>query len=134
MTLDCTQFFINGEWVSPPDRPRLDVINPATEQAFAEISIANADDVDAAVQAARAAFPVWSQSSVDERITVLENILAGMNDRLSELADAISSEMGAPLSLASTAQVRAGMAHFRTIIEILKGFNFGLGSGQFDIK
>lgn len=124
MALDCTQFLINGKWISPPDRPRLDVINPATEETFAEISIATADDVDAAVQAARAAFEAWSQSSVDERIMVLENILAGMNDRLSELADAISSEMGAPMSLARTAQVRAGMAHFRTIIEILKGFDF----------
>lgn len=124
MALDCTQFLINGKWISPPDRPRLDVINPATEETFAEISIATADDVDAAVQAARAAFEAWSQSSVDERIMVLENVLAGMNDRLSELADAISSEMGAPMSLARTAQVRAGMAHFRTIIEILKGFDF----------
>ena len=124
MTLDCTQFLINGEWVDPEGRRRLDVINPATEEAFAEISIATADDVDEAVQAARSAFPIWSQSSVAERIEILENILAGMNDRLMELADAISSEMGAPMSLASTAQVRSGMGHFRTILEILKNFEF----------
>jgi aldehyde dehydrogenase (NAD+) len=124
MTLDCTQFLINGEWVDPEGRRRLDVINPATEEAFAEISIATADDVDKAVHAARSAFPTWSQSSVAERIEILENILAGMNDRLMELADAISSEMGAPMSLASTAQVRSGMGHFRTILEILKNFEF----------
>ena len=124
MTLDCTKFLINGEWVDPADRPRLEVINPATEEAFAEISIATADDVHKAVHAARSAFSTWSQSSVAERIEILENILAGMNDRLMELADAISSEMGAPMSLASTAQVRSGMGHFRTILEILKNFEF----------
>lgn len=124
MTLDCTQFFVNGEWVEPSDRPKLDVINPATEGPYAEISIASPEDVDMAVQAARAAFPSWSESTIDDRIAVLQNILAGMNDRLAELADAVSGEMGAPMSLASTAQVRAGMAHFRTIIEILKNFEF----------
>jgi aldehyde dehydrogenase (NAD+) len=124
MILDCTKFLINGEWVDPAHRPRLEVINPATEEAFAEISIATADDVNKAVHAARSAFPTWSQSSVAERIEILENILVGMSDRLMELAGAISSEMGAPMSLASTAQVRSGMAHFRTILEILKNFEF----------
>jgi aldehyde dehydrogenase (NAD+) len=124
MTLDCNQFYINGEWVTPEGRGQLDVINPASETPFASVSLATAEDVDAAAAAARAAFPLWSQSSVDERIDVIENILAGMTDRVTELAGAISSEMGAPMSLASTAQVRAGMAHFRTIIELLRNFSF----------
>jgi aldehyde dehydrogenase (NAD+) len=124
MTLDCNQFYINGEWVTPEGRGQLDVINPASETPFASVSLATAADVDAAAAAARAAFPVWSQSSVDERIEVIENILAGITDRVTELAGAISGEMGAPMSLASTAQVRAGMAHFRTIIELLRNFSF----------
>jgi len=118
------QFFINGAWVSPQGRQTLEVINPATEQPFATISLGTAEDVDTAARAARAAFPAWSQSSVDQRIDIIQNILAGMKARAGELAAAVSSEMGAPMTLASTAQVGAGMAHFMNIIKILKDYPF----------
>ena len=72
------KFYINGEWVEPAGRDRLDVINPSNEEAFASISIGTAEDVNAAAAAARVAFPGWSVSSVDERVAVLENILAGI--------------------------------------------------------
>jgi aldehyde dehydrogenase (NAD+) len=80
--------------------------------------------VDAAARAARAAFPVWAQSSIEERLAVIEKIVAGMKARGGELATAISSEMGAPLTLASTAQVGAGMAHFLNIMALLKDYQF----------
>jgi aldehyde dehydrogenase (NAD+) len=124
MTMDCKSFYIDGQWVTPAENKQLDVINPASEEVFATISLGTANDIDAAARAARAAFSDWSQSSVDERIAVIERILAGMNDRISELAEAVCSEMGAPMSLASTGQVRSGMAHFRTILAILKDFSF----------
>ncbi|MEZ5490620.1 MAG: aldehyde dehydrogenase family protein [Gammaproteobacteria bacterium] len=118
------KFYINGEWVTPQDRKTLEVINPATEQPFATISLGTAEDVDAAARAARAAFPVWAQSSIEERLAVIEKIVAGMKARGGELATAISSEMGAPLTLASTAQVGAGMAHFLNIMALLKDYQF----------
>ena len=65
MTKAYNKFFINGEWVEPSGRSTLDVIKPATEEAFATISMGTADDVDAAAKAARAAFPAWSQSSIE---------------------------------------------------------------------
>ncbi len=72
MTTAYNKFYINGEWVEPAGRETIDVINPATEEAFATISMGTAEDVDAAAMAARAAFTAWSQSSVEERVAVLE--------------------------------------------------------------
>ena len=60
MTTAYNKFYINGEWVEPAGRETIDVINPATEEAFATISMGTAEDVDAAAKAARAAFPAWS--------------------------------------------------------------------------
>ena len=87
MTTAYNKFYINGEWVEPAGRETIDVINPATEEAFATISMGTAEDVDAAAKAARAAFPAWSQSSVEERKTALQKILAGIQARAGDLAD-----------------------------------------------
>jgi aldehyde dehydrogenase (NAD+) len=91
MTTAYTKFYINGAWVEPKADTTLEVINPATEEPCAVISMGNADDVDAAAQAARAAFPAWSQSSVEERMAVIQKIMAGMQARAGDLASAISA-------------------------------------------
>lgn len=117
-------FFINGKWIEPTNRSTLDVINPATEEAFATISLGSADDVNTAAQAARAAFPAWSQSSIEERKTVIGNIISGMKARGEELATAISNEMGAPMGLAKTAQLGSGIGHFASILGILENYEF----------
>lgn len=124
MTSAHTKFYINGEWIDPAGRESLDVVNPATEEVFTTISLGTAEDVDSAVKAARAAFPAWSQSTVDERKAVISNILAGLKARGDEMAQAISNEMGAPLGFAKAAQVGAGMAHFMTALKILEDYEF----------
>jgi aldehyde dehydrogenase (NAD+) len=124
MTAAYNKFYINGEWMLPADKSILDVINPATEEAFATISMGTAEDVDAAASAARAAFPEWSQSTVDERKAVIGKILAGMKERGEELAIAISNEMGAPMGLARTAQLGSGMGHFANILSVLENYEF----------
>ena len=91
MTKAYNKFYINGKWIQPTDRDTLDVINPATEEAFATISLGTANDVHDAALAARAAFPAWSKSTVEERLTVINKIVAGMKDRADELAMAISN-------------------------------------------
>ena len=123
MTTAYNKFFINGEWVEP-DRPTLEVINPATEEPFATISVGTADDVDAAAKAAKAAFASWSTSSNETRKTVLGNNIAGLKARSEEMAVAISTEMGAPMGLSKTAQVGSGMGHFMTALKILEDFDF----------
>ena len=124
MTTAYDKFYIDGSWVKLQGRKTLEVINPATEAPFATITLGTAEDVDAAAKAARKAFPAWSASTVEQRVAVIEKIIAGMKARSAELATAISNEMGAPMSLASTAQVGAGMAHFFNILPILKNYPF----------
>ena len=123
MTTAYNKFFINGEWVEP-DRPTLEVINPANEEPFATISMGTAADVDGAAKAAKAAFASWSISSIETRKNVLGNIIAGLKGRSEEMAVAISTEMGAPMGLSKTAQVGSGMGHFMTALKILEDFEF----------
>lgn len=119
-----TQFYINGQWVSPSNAPVCDVINPATEQVVAQISLGTQADVDAAVAAAKAAFTDFSCSPVEDRIALLERILTIYQSRYGDIAEAIRLEMGAPSQLASTAQAGAGMAHIAEAIKVLKQFEF----------
>lgn len=124
MNADYQSFYINGEWVRPDARPTHDVINPATEQPFTQISMGTAEDVDAAVRAARQAFPGWSTTSVEERQQILGRIVDGIKARAEELAQAISQEMGAPIGFARSAQVGTGIAHFATARQILANYPF----------
>ena len=124
MTTAYNKFFINGEWVEPAGRDTLDVMNPATEEAFATISLGTAEDVDTAAKAARTAFGVWSRSSIEERKTVISNIISGLKARGDEMAIAISNEMGAPMGLSKTAQLGSGLGHFMNILSVLDNYEF----------
>ena len=124
MSAAYNKFFINGEWIEPAGRSTLDVINPATEKAFATISLGNGDDVDSAAKAAKSAFDSWSNSSIEERKEIISNIIGGLKSRSDEMATAISSEMGAPMGLSKTAQVGSGLGHFMNVLSILENFEF----------
>jgi aldehyde dehydrogenase (NAD+) len=117
-------FYIDGKWVKPLRPNASDVENPATEQVAGKISLGTADDVDVAVKAARRAFASWSQTSREERLDLLQAILAEYQKRASDLADAVTEEIGAPPSLASGPQVFLGIAHLTTAIDALKNFQF----------
>jgi aldehyde dehydrogenase (NAD+) len=108
-----TDFYIDGAWVAPVTANDLAVINPADETAFATISLGSSADVDRAVAAARAAFAGWSQTSRDERLAKLESLATIYERRSDEMAKAISQEMGAPITLATRAQARAGLGHIK---------------------
>ena len=118
------KFYINGEWVDPVTPRTLEVENPATEDSFAVISLGSQADVDKAVAAAKAAFPAFSQTTVEYRAELLEKIAAGIQKRLPELAEAVSTEMGAPMWLANAAQVPAGMGHFMTTAQVLRDYQW----------
>ena len=122
--LDRRNFYINGEWVSPAAANDLEVIDPSTEEAVAVISLGGESDTNAAVAAAKAAFPGWAATSVEERIAKLEKLLEIYNARSDEMAQAISVEMGAPMALASSSQVGAGASHIKSTIVALKAFEF----------
>jgi aldehyde dehydrogenase (NAD+) len=119
------EFYIDGRWVPPAGQAKtLDVVNPATEQVVARISAGTPADVDRAVAAARRAFETYGRSSREERVALLERIAAVYEKRLGEIAETISEEMGAPMSLARAAQAPAGLAHLKQTLAILKDYPF----------
>ena len=121
---DLRQFYINGQWVDPVQTNDLHVENPANEEMIATISLGAAADVEAAVASAKAAFTLYSQISVDERVALMEKLLQIYMSRVDEMAAAISMEMGAPISFATAAQADCGRGHIATAIEALKVFEF----------
>ena len=118
------KFYIDGQWVDPVEPKWLDVDNPTTEQVSGKIALGTAADVDKAVKAARNAFASWSQTSREERLDVLQAMLAEYRKRTADLADAVTEEMGAPPSLAAGPQVNLGIGHLATAIDVLKNYEF----------
>jgi len=122
--IDKTKFYINGEWVKPLKENNFNVINPSTEKSYAQISLGSKEDLDLAVQSAKKAFESWSFSEVNERISLVEDFIALYDKRSSDMAEAISSEMGAPIKMATNDQVTAGSKHMKNFIAAMKNFKF----------
>ena len=89
----------------------------------------NSKDVDNAVAAAKEAFESFSQTSKEERLALMGKILEVYQSRYDEIAEIISSEMGAPLWLSKAAQAATGAGHFGTFMEVLKNYNFDEDKG-----
>jgi len=124
MTYDNRQFYINGAWVDPIEPKELKVINPATEEVAGVISMGSSKDVDRAVMAARRAFDSYSRSTPAERLALLERMLTAYKAHYDEIAQAISIEMGAPITLSKTSQTGVGVGHISAMIDVLKNFKF----------
>lgn len=119
------EFYIDGQWVQPAVPGMfLDVENPAKETAFATISLGHQLDVDRAVEAARRAFASFSRSSVESRASLLLNLAAEMEKRLADIAQAISQEMGAPISFARDVQSKVAVEHARQAVATLREYKF----------
>lgn len=127
---DYLKFYINGQWVDPVTPRTLDVINPATEAVAGRISLGSAADVDAAAKAARAAFASFSRTSVDERIALLERVIAEYQKRYADMAAAITEEMGAPAVLSQKAQAAMGVGHLQAALGVLKHYAFSEHKGS----
>ena len=121
---DAIRHYINGGWVASIDGREMAVENPSTEEKIATISLGGAADADAAVAAAKAAFPAWAATDPLDRIAALERLMEVYKGQAEDMAQAISSEMGAPITLAKTAQVGAGAGHLKNTIRTAKGFAF----------
>src|SRR3984957_19745017 len=124
MIYDNRQFYIDGAWVDPAEAKEFEVVNPATEEAAGIISFGGLKDVERAGAAARPAFDSYSRTSPAERLALLERVLGAYNAHYDEIAEAICTEMGAPISLAKGSQTRIGVGHISAMIEVLKTFKF----------
>ena len=121
---DASRHYIHGQWVASIDGREMAVENPSTEEKIATITLGGAADADAAVAAAKAAFPAWAATDPLDRIAALERLMEVYKGQAEEMAQAISFEMGAPIALAKTAQVGAGAGHLKNTIRAAKAFDF----------
>lgn len=121
---DYRKFYINGEWVDPASANDFSVINPATEEPITTISLGGSKDVSAAVESARKAFVSYSETTREERLELLRKVIDSYKARSGQLAETITSEMGAPISLSRKAQVPAGLAHLLEAVRVLETFSF----------
>jgi acyl-CoA reductase-like NAD-dependent aldehyde dehydrogenase len=119
------KLYINGTWVEPakPGSP-IEVVDSATEEVMATIPEGSAADVDAAVAAARAAFPAWSETSKEERAAYLGKILAGLEARTDEIAEVVAKEVGMPIFLSKLIQAGLPKANFAIAAQLLGSFQF----------
>ncbi len=124
------KFYIDGQWVDPIEFKTVNPINPATEEPSGTIALGGVADVDRAAKAARKAFASWSRTTREERVAVLERILAEYQKRSADLASAVTEEMGAPKGLAGGFHIGLGAGHLTTAIEVLKAFKFEELRGQ----
>jgi aldehyde dehydrogenase (NAD+) len=114
------KFYIDGKWVTPQSDRKFPVLNPATEDQIGEIILGSQADVDAAVAAARKAFETYSQTSQGERMALLERMMEVTRERFEDLAQAISAEMGAPITMSRGAQADAAVGHLQGFIDAMK--------------
>jgi aldehyde dehydrogenase (NAD+) len=127
---DLTKNYVDGKWVEAHGKGRLEVINPATEEAFATISLGDASDVDHAVKAARKAFEAFANTTIAERKALLQRIIEEYMKRNQEMAEAITMEMGAPKGLALHAQSASSLGHFQTALNALDEIEFEKDKGS----
>jgi aldehyde dehydrogenase (NAD+) len=118
------KFYIDGAWVAPVKPATIDVINPATEEAYTQIAAGSAADVDKAVAAAKKAFTRFALTTKAERLKLLNKNLEVYNKRGEDIARAVSDEMGAPMAWARDAQLWAGRVHLEATIKALEAFEF----------
>jgi aldehyde dehydrogenase (NAD+) len=117
-------FYINGQWVAPASTNDFQVIDPSTEEPCAVISLGGQADTDAAVAAAKAALPGWMATPVAERIALVEKLIDIYKTRAEDLAQAMSTEMGAPIDMARSQQFGAGAFHLANFVKAAKEFEF----------
>ena len=123
-------FYIDGKWVTPNSKEEIKVIDPATEEDCAVITLGNKEDIDYAVSSAKKAYNSWAFSKKDERIKLLEKLYENYKKRWADIADAITIEMGAPKDFATKLQAGTGAAHLKSFIRYLKNFEFEKSLGE----
>ncbi|MDA9574523.1 aldehyde dehydrogenase family protein [Porticoccaceae bacterium] len=118
------KFYIAGKWVAPQSEDRWPLVNPATEQVVAHIPMASEADVNAAVAAAKAAFPSYSQTTVSQRIQWFKRLLDIYRANADAITDAMIMEIGCPRSFTHEVQTPCGDGHIEVMIEVLESFQF----------
>jgi len=128
---DKLQFYINGQWVESESNEKIEVINPANETIVGHVTAGTKEDIDSAVKAAANAFKTYQFSSKDQRIELLNNVIAEYENRYQDFVDTITEEMGAPLWLSSKAQASTGIKNLNETLDALKEYEFEKEEGDY---
>ncbi len=118
------KFYINGQWVAPSTKDRIDVHNAGTGAVMGSVPAGGEKDIEAAVAAARAAFDTWSQTPAAKRAEFLGKISAGLKARVDELAKTIAQEVGMPIKLSGRIQAGLPIANFANYAKLAAEFKF----------
>ena len=127
------KFYIDGTWVDPDSNATMPVINPANEEVIGTVALGNPTDVDRAVAAAARAFPDFSVSTKQERLDLLGRIKEVTQKRFEDLAQAMSLEMGAPISFSREAQADAAIGHLQGFVDALENLQEETDLGNGDV-
>ena len=125
-----TGFYISGQWVRPSGTETAPLVNPATEETSGTLPLGNERDVDAAVAAARAAWPDFSSTPLEQRIELLQRVADNYKRRFDDIGASICDQMGAPLKFATRFQAGAGLSHFKQMLRVLETFEFEYDHGS----
>ena len=127
------QFYINGAWVESHSSERIEVINPANEELVGHVTAGTAADIDKAVQAANEAFKTYQDTSKDDRIEILNNIITEYENRYDDFVQTITEEMGAPIWLSEKAQASTGIKNLHETLDALKEYQFEKKEGDYTL-
>lgn len=122
--MEINKFYIAGKFITPDGKEIIDLINPATEEKVGHVVSGSVQDVNDAVSAAKQAFQDASALSLEQKKTILQEIIDGMDERREEFAQVISEEMGAPIKVARGAQFSSGKVHFVNTLKVIDSFSF----------
>ena len=122
--MEINKFYIAGEFITPDGKEIIDLINPATEEKVGHVVSGSVKDVNDAVNAAKQAFQAASALSLEQKKTILQEIIDGMDVRREEFAQVISEEMGSPIKAARGAHFSSGKVHFVNTLKVIDGFSF----------
>ncbi len=122
--LNHDKMYINGSWVSPQGTGSIDVFDSTNGEVVGRIPNGNAADVEAAAQAASAAFPGWSAKSVEERAKFCQQISEGLAGRADEIATIITREAGMPKWLSLIVQAGLPINAFATAGHLAETYEY----------
>ena len=130
---DKLHFYINGAWVESESNERIEIINPANEELIGHVTAGTSGDIDKAVSAASEAFKTYQLTSKDDRIEILNNIIAEYENRYDDLVQTITEEMGAPIWLSEKAQASTGIKNLHETLDALKEYEFEKKEGDYTL-
>ena len=118
------ELYIDGAWVAPQGSGTIEVVNPTTEQVIGSVPAGSSDDVDRAVAAAKCAFPEWSNSSIETRMAVLNDLSLAIKELTEELAQTITAEVGTPIGYSRMAMVGTPRVVARSYAKMLESYEW----------